>query len=210
MSMTRTSPLSLLDLPAEVRLRIYHFLIPQGHRFCIKRDNGLWVFEKESCSTEPLNRTGAALFRVHSTFNHEATVLLYSQNNFSFRTAKDAAHWFRVIGRQNAGLIRYLDLYFGDVLFPSFLTWDVQEDMRSFNRIVSQLSGIRSLTFNGIRPDFITRKRSIPHLSFAKHIEKRLPWLTRFSHSTADAKERFWCLATEDAERRVDVSAFVV
>jgi len=41
--MTRTLPLSLLDPPAEVRLRIYHFLIPQGHRFCIHRNDSPWV-----------------------------------------------------------------------------------------------------------------------------------------------------------------------
>jgi hypothetical protein len=211
--MTRTLPLSLLDLPAEVRLRIYHFLIPQGHRFCINRKWGALVFEKESQSDpriKPLNGVSVALFRVHSTCYHEAVALLYSHNIFSFRVGKDAALWFKVIGRRNAGLIRYLHLHFQTYLYlrPSFFSsHSFKEDTKSFSKIISQLSSIRSLTFDDIGPHFSNSGWTIPHLSFVKRVEKQLPWLTRFSHYAVDAEERFLRFATEDAERRVDVSA---
>lgn len=214
--MARALPLSLLDLPAEVRLRIYHFLIPQGHRFCIHQNNSPWVFVNESPGNphiEPLNGTSAALFRVHSTCYHETIVLLYSHNIFSFCEAKDAALWFNVIGRRNAGLIRYLHLRFQKRLSlrPSYLALhSFKEDTMSFNQIISQLSGIRSLTFDNIGPYISTYRWSIPHLSFAKRIEKQLPWLTKFSHCAVDAEERFLRFATEDVERRVDVSASIV
>ena len=211
--MTRTLPLSLLDLPAEVRLRIYHFLIPQGHHFCINRNNGSWVFVKESQSDpriKPLNGTGAALFRVHSTCYHETVVLLYSHNIFSFCAAKDAALWFNVVGRRNAGLIRYLHLRFQRHFRLRLALLSFKEDTMSFNQIISQLSGIRSLTFDNIGPYSSTYRWSIPHLSFAKRIEKQLPWLTKFSLCAVDAEELFLRFATEDVERRVDVSASIV
>ena len=214
--MARTLPLSLLDLPAEVRLSIYYFLIPQGHRFCIHCYNSLQVFVKENQSDpciEPFNVTGAALFRVHSTCYHEAAVLLYSRNIFSFCAAKSAALWFKAVGRRNAGLIRYLHIRFqrhSSRRSPYHSLRSFKEDRMSFNQIISQLSGIRSLTFDNIGPYFSTREWSIPHLSFAKRIEKQLPWLTKFSHCAVDAEERFLRFTTEDVERRVDVSASIV
>jgi hypothetical protein len=47
-----------------------------------------------------------------------------------------------------------------------------KEDMMSFNQVISQLSGIRSLSFDNISPYFSTCEWSVPHLSFAKRIEK--------------------------------------
>jgi hypothetical protein len=162
---------------------------------------------------KPLDGTSTALFRAHSTCYHEAVVLLYSHNTFSFCAMKDAALWLNVVGRRNAGSIRYLHLRSQNYshLSPSYLALhSFKEDTTSFNQTISQLSGIRSLTFDGIGPDFSTDEWSIPHPSFTKRIEKQLPWLTKFSHCAVDAEQRFLRFATEDAERRVDVSAFTV
>jgi hypothetical protein len=73
--MARPSPhSSLLGVPAEVRLRIYHFLIPQGHRLRINFDNSHWyVHQDDQSGTRlgPRTWAGATLFRVHSTCYHE-------------------------------------------------------------------------------------------------------------------------------------------
>jgi hypothetical protein len=126
---------------------------------------------------------------------------------------KDAALWFNVVGRRNAGLIRYLHLRSQNYshLSPLYLALhSFKEDMMSFNQVISQLYSIQSLTFDDIGPDFSTDEWSISHPLFAKRIEKQLPWLTKFSHCAVDAEERFLRFATEDAERRVDVSASTV
>lgn len=85
-----------------------------------------------------------------------------------------------------------------------------KEDTKSFNQIILQLSSIRSLTFDNIGPYFDTYNWGVLDLSFAKRIEKQLPWLTKFSHCAVDAEELFLRFATEDVERRVDVSASIV
>ena len=173
-AMPQRTGLSFLDLPAEIRLQIYCYLIPQHQIYNLaESDDSLWKAYTTSVKT-PLIAV-PALFRSNSTCYKEAAPRLYARNAFTFLEFRNLARWIERIGTRNAACIRTVHVDAG-VPFTNC-------ELRQFFQICRQLSGIRSLLIWYLGPEINDGGNRDPWkveaVWFARTVIKRMPWLTR-------------------------------
>src|SRR5271168_2951385 len=97
----------LLDLPTEVRLNIYSYFLPSS---AIIPFRGAGLSKTRKGPLKIALKAVSALLQVHSTCYKDIIVPLYALNTFMLLSATDAAHWIKMIGRQNAALIQTIQL----------------------------------------------------------------------------------------------------
>ena len=184
----------LLDLPTEVQLNIYSYLLPSS---------AIVPFKRSGCSKTrpgPLKialKTVSALLRVHSTCYKDIIVPLYAQNTFMLLSAADAAHWIKMIGPHNAALIQTIQLRWMEV----YSVQERRQQLENFVSILPYLSAVRNIIFLGLGPFLSIGKNGscywkLDDLELAKSIVKRMPWLAKV-YSTSDLRgETSVCFAT--------------
>ena len=93
---------SFLELPTEIRLRIYSYLVPTGNGYYF---NGSLDLKKH---LQPAyychQRTPQILSTCHQILA-ETALILYSSNHFSFCSAESFGYFCQKIGQTNFGLI---------------------------------------------------------------------------------------------------------
>ena len=181
----------LLDLPTEVRLNIYSCLLPTS---AIIPFRAAGLFKMRGGPLKIALKAVSALLQVHSTCYKDIIVPLYALNTFMLLSATDAAHWIKMIGRQNAALIQTIQL-----------RWVGAEECRrqrkDYISVLPHLSAVRSIIFVGLGPFLLIRwdgfyywKRDA--LELAKDIVRRMPWLTKvYSSSDPSCGKTTVCFA---------------
>ena len=86
----------LLDLPAEVQLNTYSYLLPSS---VISPFKGSGDFMTHQGHDKIALKAVLALLQVHSACYKNAIVQLYALNTFMLFSATDAAHWHFRFGR---------------------------------------------------------------------------------------------------------------
>jgi hypothetical protein len=184
---------SLLDLPTEVRLNIYSCLLPSS---VIIPFNGTGFSGARKGPLKIALKAVLALLQVHSTCYKDIIVPLYALNTFLLLSAADAAHWIKMIGRQNAALIQTIQLRWAGGGAKGH-----RRQTKDYISVLPHLSAIRSIIFVGLGPFLIVHRGGFHYwkrdaLELAKGIVKRMPWLAKvYSSSDPGCGETSVCFA---------------
>jgi len=185
----------LLDLPTEVRLNIYSFLLPSS---TIIPFRGAGLSKMRNVPLKIALKAVSALLQVHSTCYRDIIVPLYALNKFTLLSATDAAHWIKMIGRQNAALIQTIQLRW----VGSRSAEERRRQMKDYISVLPHLSAVRSIIFVGLGPFLLIHWDGFYHwkrdaLELAKGIVRRMPWLAKvYSSSDPSCDATSVCFAT--------------
>jgi hypothetical protein len=172
----------LVDLPTEVRLNIYSCLLP---RSVIVPFTGAGLSKMRKGSLKIALKAVLALLQVHSTCYKDIIVPLYALNTFVLLSATDAAHWIKMIGRQNAALIQTIQLRWAE----GCRVEERRRQAKDYISVLPHLSAIRSIMFVGLGPFLLICGDGLYYwkrdaLEFAKGIVRRMPWLAKVYRSS--------------------------
>jgi hypothetical protein len=161
----------LLDLPTEVQLNIYSYLLPNP---VIIPFEGPGCSETHQKPPKTALKEVSALLQVQSTCYKNIIVPLYALNTFMLLSAADAAHWIKMIGRHNAALIH--QLRWEEVGSVRGRT----QQMKDFISIFPHLPALRNIIFLGLGPFLSTYEDGscywkLEALELAKGIVKQMP-----------------------------------
>jgi hypothetical protein len=135
----------LLDLPTEVQLNIYSYLLPSSVIIPFK---GPGCSETHQKPPKTALKAVSALLQVQSTCYKNIIVPLYALNTFMLLSAADAAHWIKMIGRHNAALIQTIQLRWVEVGSAR----KRRRQMEDFISILPHLPALRNIIFLGLSP----------------------------------------------------------
>jgi hypothetical protein len=178
----------LLDLPAEVQLNTYSYLLPSS---VISPFKGSGYFMTHQGHDKIALKAVLALLQVHSACYKNAIVQLYALNTFMLFSATDAAHWVKMIGRHNAALIQTIKLHWVE----AGSVRERRQQMEDYISIFPHLPAIRNIIFLGLGPIFSTYEDGscywkLEALKLAKGIVKQMPWLAKCGDEGTYASRR--------------------
>lgn len=195
----------LLDLPTEVQLNIYSYLLPS---LVIIPFKGLRGFVTRRGRVKTALKAVSALLQVHSACYKNVIVQLYARNTFKLFSATDAARWIKMIGRHNAALIQTIQLHWVEAGSVQKL----RRQMENYISIFSHLPAIRNIIFLGLGPFFSTYEDGscywkLEALKLAKGIVEQMPWLAKvYSSLDPSSNETSVCFAAGNRTYRKFVS----
>jgi hypothetical protein len=171
----------LLDLPAEVRLNIYRYILPRSVIVPLLHPPGA-----HRGSLQAALNAAFALLQVHSTCYNDIVVPFYALNTFVLHSATDATRWIKMIGRHNAALIRTIHFCWAKFMWP-------RHQMKDFFSVLPHLSAVQNIMFVGLGPFLSTRENGSCHwnhdaLELAKGIARRIPWLAKVYRSSGPSR----------------------
>ena len=172
----------LLDLPSEVRLNIYSCLLPNS---AIIPSRGAGLSKMRGGPLKIALKAVSALLQVPSTCYKDIIVPLYALNTFILLSAIDAAHWIKMIGRQNAAIIQTIQLRW----VRSCGAEECRRQTKDYISVLLHLSAVQSIIFAGLGPFLLTHRDGFYYwkrdaFELAKDIVRRMPWLAKIYSSS--------------------------
>jgi hypothetical protein len=175
----------LHDLPTELQLNIYSYLLPSSVIIPFK---GPDCSKRHRPHVKIALKAVSALLQVHSTCYKNVIVQLYALSTFMLFSAADAARWIKMIGQHNAASIQTIQLHWVE----AGSIRERRQQMEDYISIFPHLPDIQNIIFVGLGPFFSTYKDGscywkLEALKLAKSIVKQMPWLANV-YSSSDPR----------------------
>ncbi|WPA98177.1 uncharacterized protein RHO25_002788 [Cercospora beticola] len=123
--MSQPGPVTLFDLPAEIRNEIYHHTLVFEGTIIISRRRGTIAAKGRYSTTRQTDSTSRQLavsfLRVSALSNREAAPVFYGNNVFHFSNSDHFTDWMRAIRGNNAQAVRLVRLQYVSMCHDFFL-----------------------------------------------------------------------------------------
>lgn len=123
--MSQSRPVTLFDLPAEIRNEIYHHTLVPEDTIVISRRRGTIAAKRRYFTTRHTDSTtrhfAVSFLRVSTLSNREAAPVFYGNNTFHFSNSDHFTEWMRAIRGSNAQAVRLVRLQYVSMCHDFFL-----------------------------------------------------------------------------------------